>query len=999
MADHEKVISVSFDTTKAQQSIKKLESMLEGLRARTSKAIGSGGLDKMAATAAKVGRSVKSGLGAADAAALKTRQQFEKSTASMASGTARVSRGFHTITAAEEKARQAGAALDSILKRATKDGEAGAKKMARAMDVTAKAAQKTDESIAKMNARRGERQKAAALRAIERRIRGIGSSARIANISVGGMLAKIGLFIGAASKIREVVTDWLDFDRVMITASAKFSKLEPEMAPGTAAFANLRKEMREASRETEHTAAGVARTVDFWAKAGKSSEITRASIPATLDFASANTDAAGAVLDVARAGDILSDVLGQFRLNSTNAETHMANLARVSDVMSAAANQANFSADELFESFKGSGPILKMVGSDIEETSALLAVMANAGIKGSIAGTQLKMAVANLSAPTGRQEAALKALGVTLKDSEGNFRGLTAIIGDLNRATSQMGSADRAAIISDIIGRRALPAFVNLLSEGQQNLDAMTEKLRAANGETKRLAEIIRSSASAQMQRFWNKVTDLGFTIIENTKLFDKLGKAVDGIDWEKAAAFVTDKMVPALVKTGDFIANVLWPGFKHGAELLEQIFTPALWLVEKAFGAAADGGDGLATAIGVLIAAWGAYRGALVALRAIDMIAYFASLVKGAAAATVGQQALTAATAEGTAAMGAATAAAGALNIALGVVAAGVAGWTIGSIIYKELIEPLQNAADAARKFDEEYRHSRENENNQNRTKGVLESDLSIAEKKLRGQESGFKFTADEMAAFKGKRPEDFTSEQKMRLVKDKTKNIRFEAFQKFSEQQDTRDYINRTRNRIAVKNTEANVSKYGADQSNPENYQSIPQSGSVTDYEEDFSPGSFQMPEPIRVPIIATPEAMTIDPNNLVNWSGDEMSVPIAYPDPAIFKTGRSEMPIQEPFSLETSGAADQYSEIWQNMLTAQQQTADYQKQMVDAALKAPEGNKRTVNQTNNITQGSTTINAPGVDPKEIERILRRRDRENDRNTRDALDQYLADAEETEF
>ena len=1003
MADHEKVYRVDFDPSKAIKKMQQFEGMLSKFEARLSKLFMEGPASKSVDAFAKkmesIGRKIEKSLNSP--AIKRAGLEAIRATKQRASEEAKAERA--AIAGERERSRaikRAGLeAIRAVQQRAREEA-----KVQREADKVARSAQRAAAQLERMNRTRGEREKARALRAVENRIRRVGSASLFATTSVTGLIAKIALLVGVAHKIREVVTDWMDFDRVMITAAAKFSRLEPDMAPGTKAFKDLRMEMRQAAKDTGETAVGVARAVDFWAKAGKSSEITRKSIPATLDFAKANTDAEGAVLDVARAGDILSDVLGQFKLNSTDAETHMKNLSRVSDVMSSAANKANFSADELFESFKGAGPVLTSIGSDIEETSSLLAVMANAGIKGAIAGTQLKMSIANLSAPTGQQAEMLEKLGVKVADADGNFRGLTSIIRDLNDATKNMGTADRFAVFAKVVGRRAIPSFINLLAEGQTKIDAMTESLRHSGGEAKRLADIIRSAASEQMKRFWERVEDLGFKIIEDTHLFDRMGKALDGIDWDGASAFVEKKIIPALETLGRIISNVIWPGFKRAADLLEQIFVPALWLVDAAFGSVAESGDGLAEVVGVLIAAWVSYRAILVATKAIDIAMFFAQIITGASGATAATAGLSTATMGLNTSIGvAATSATGLVSILGSIAAGGLIGWTVGSIIYKELVEPLEKAWSISKRLKEEYRSSRENENSPNRTKGVLENDLSIAKKKLSSQESGYKFTADELEAFKGKRPEDFTPEQKMKLVKDKSKNIRFEAFQQFSEQQDTRDYIKRTENRIAVKNTEANVQKYDQSQ-NPDAYQSIPQSGAVTDYEEDFSPGSFQMPEPMRIPIIAQPEPMTVDPNDLINWSGDEMSVPIAYPDPEIFKTGRSVLP-EEQFSLPTSTQdpmADQFAEYMKQQGISAEETRDFQKQLLAGSLLAGNntgGGSKTVQQNITIGGAHVEIKVEGGNPAEMDRRMRQLIKEGN----DELTQSFADAadsaEETEW
>jgi TP901 family phage tail tape measure protein len=417
-----------------------------------------------------------------------------------------------------------------------------------------------------------------------RGIRRIGAVSKGAQRSIAGLITKIGLFIGAAQGIRSVVSTFMDFDRSMTLAGAKFSAINKDMAPGTAAFKDFRKEIRAAAVDTEHTASAVAGAVDFWAKAGKTASQTKAVIPVTLDFASANTDATGAALDMARAGDILSDALGQFKLDTADPTQLMANTARVADVMSKAANSANVSAEELFESYKQAGPVLSAVGGDIEETSALLATMANAGLKGSIAGRSLKIATAALNAPSAKQAALMQRLGVQVKTAEGDMNSLTNVIGQLDKATAKMGEADRFEAFATVFGREGVTGFLNLVAKGEADIAGLTERLRDAGGETKRLAEIIRKSASAQMQRFWNKLSEIGFEIIEETRLFDRLGAALKRVDWKSVSKFITERLIPAFLGVAQAIKNYILPVVGVLSDAFGMVLGPAIDFITGRF-------------------------------------------------------------------------------------------------------------------------------------------------------------------------------------------------------------------------------------------------------------------------------------------------------------------------------------------------------------------------------------------------------------------------------
>ena len=57
--------------------------------------------------------------------------------------------------------------------------------------------------------------------------------------------------------------------------------------------------------------------------------------------------------------------------------------------------------------------------------------MANAGIKGSTAGTTLKNVIANMAKPTDAQAAVMQKLGISLTDSSGNMKSFAEVMKNL----------------------------------------------------------------------------------------------------------------------------------------------------------------------------------------------------------------------------------------------------------------------------------------------------------------------------------------------------------------------------------------------------------------------------------------------------------------------------------------------------------------------------------------------------------------------------------------
>ena len=248
----------------------------------------------------------------------------------------------------------------------------------------------------------------------------------------------------------------------------------------------LSKNMRQLAKETKFTATQTAEAGSFLAMAGLNiKEINEAVAPTLAIAAATNTT-------VQQSADIMTNIMRG--MNMTTSE-----LAHASDVLSMTTASSNTNLIELGEAFKYAGPLANEMGMSVEQTAAMLGQMANAGLKGSIAGTAIRQSfvslankgavmseeIANANGQMTKQERTLKRLGVSTVDAEGNIRNLIDIMHELRAAGAS--STD----IVQIFGARASTALVPLLRDGA--LEATTQladRLRDAQGSAERMAAL-----------------------------------------------------------------------------------------------------------------------------------------------------------------------------------------------------------------------------------------------------------------------------------------------------------------------------------------------------------------------------------------------------------------------------------------------------------------------------------------------------------------------------
>src|SRR5690606_29673608 len=189
------------------------------------------------------------------------------------------------------------------------------------------------------------------------------------------------------------------------------------------------------------------------AKAGlATSQIRGGALRGSLDLA------ASGQLEVARAAEITGITLKQYSLAGSEA-------GRVADVLSAGANKAVGSVEDLAQGLKFVGPQAAAMGVSLEDTVATLALFADQGIIGEQAGSALRGMLASLTAPSRQAQAALDDLDISLYDSNNRFVGLQSVVAQLNEKLGDADDATRDAALGVIFTNAQLTSAQALVGD------------------------------------------------------------------------------------------------------------------------------------------------------------------------------------------------------------------------------------------------------------------------------------------------------------------------------------------------------------------------------------------------------------------------------------------------------------------------------------------------------------------------------------------------------
>ncbi|WEJ88490.1 MAG: phage tail tape measure protein [Klebsiella huaxiensis] len=317
-----------------------------------------------------------------------------------------------------------------------------------------------------------EREKAQLAAVTQARKRYEGAQQMAGKLRTGGALA-VGTATAAGYGAGRFLSPAVGFDEEMSNVQA-LTRLDK----GDSQLAALRAQAKKLGAETAFTTRDAASGQAFLAMAGFTPDAIRDALPGVLNMALAGG------MDLGASADISSNILSQFRLDPNQMD-------RVSDVLTAAFTRTNTDLMNIGEAMKYAGTGLAGLGVDVERTTAMIGVMANVGLRGSIAGTGLQATFSRLAAPTGKAKSALKELGVEVADAAGKMRPAETVLADIYKVVKKYGDTDQLSFFKDIAGEEAAKSFRALvMSAGSGELQTLLGSLQNSKGEAGTVAKV-----------------------------------------------------------------------------------------------------------------------------------------------------------------------------------------------------------------------------------------------------------------------------------------------------------------------------------------------------------------------------------------------------------------------------------------------------------------------------------------------------------------------------
>jgi TP901 family phage tail tape measure protein len=213
--------------------------------------------------------------------------------------------------------------------------------------------------------------------------------------------------------------------------------------------------------------------------------------------------AAAAQISNAEATELAASALNAFGLAGDEA-------VHVADLLANAANEAQGSISDMGLALRQSAAVGRQVGLSLEDTTALLTILARNGLQSSDAGTALRTSLIRLINPTARASGVIRELGLRLRDAQGNIR--PEVFAEFAEATQNLSKQQRDAALAIVFGQDAIRAAAILGREGAQAFNETADALDR-EGAAAELAAARSVGLTGQMSALASNLETLGTTL------------------------------------------------------------------------------------------------------------------------------------------------------------------------------------------------------------------------------------------------------------------------------------------------------------------------------------------------------------------------------------------------------------------------------------------------------------------------------------------------------
>ncbi|WAH38621.1 phage tail tape measure protein [Alicyclobacillus dauci] len=357
------------------------------------------------------------------------------------------------------------------------------------------------------------------------------------------------------SALKGVVATGMDFD-------AEMSKVQALSGATAQQFQQLKDTAIQLGAASVFSSSQVADGMQNLAAAGFSANQIISAMPGILNAAAASGEDFGSV------SQIMISTMSAFGMQASD-------MGHIADVLAAAANASSISIGDMGQTLQYAAPLAKAAGVSLEALSADIAIMGNAGIKGSDAGTALREALTRLAAPPAAAAKELSALGIATKDAQGKMVPFNTIIAELHDKFQNLGQAQQLQAASAIFGQNAMSGMMTVIQASPAKIDQLTKAFQNSNGEAAKMANEMQDNLKGALTQMQGAFESASIKIEES--LSPALTKVVNGVT--SLVSTISSK------NPGQAFANLFPPSISLGIQEVTSSIKMGMDDIKSAFG------------------------------------------------------------------------------------------------------------------------------------------------------------------------------------------------------------------------------------------------------------------------------------------------------------------------------------------------------------------------------------------------------------------------------
>jgi TP901 family phage tail tape measure protein len=325
----------------------------------------------------------------------------------------------------------------------------------------------------------------AEIQKLEGKLRGLDGTAQKAGASLGKSLAAGLATAGVGRGLQNITAQFGRFDSELRKAAA--------IEGGAGSFGILKKEIEAVASVAAGTPTEVAALATAMSRAGFTADQTAQSLRGIVLGAEA-TDIAFADM-----GGIVGTILKTFQMNASQT-------GAVVDSLVKSANSADQTVTDVGEAMSYAAGQASALGVSVDDTLGLIALLADAGVKGSRAGTTLATGFSRIQIAAGggdseiqdlirgsaKMIAAMDQLGASVLDAEGKLKPMNEVLVNIKRQMQGLSTTDQAIFVKALFGQEAGRGFLAVLQRSEEDISKMIAQVNNAGGTAEKTREKMR---------------------------------------------------------------------------------------------------------------------------------------------------------------------------------------------------------------------------------------------------------------------------------------------------------------------------------------------------------------------------------------------------------------------------------------------------------------------------------------------------------------------------